>query len=150
MRLRQWNRPAILHPLALGAVVLLLLNDQWGKSAFPGALTGKLSDFAGLAFFPLFLQALVELPRWLRDDYVPSRRVLLGCIAATGLVFAAVNLWGPAAGAYEVGLGGLQWFLQGAHGSPHRVALTRDPTDLIALSSLGVAWWLGRRTRLSD
>lgn len=39
------------------AVVVLVVNDQWGKSAWPGLLTGKLSDFAGLAAFPAFLQA---------------------------------------------------------------------------------------------
>src|SRR5690606_8292496 len=44
----------LLHPAPLAAIGLLLLNDHWLKAAFPGSITGKLSDFAGLAFFPLF------------------------------------------------------------------------------------------------
>ncbi len=43
-------------PFLLGLVVLLL-NDAWGKAAFPGLLTGKLSDFAGVAVVSLLLAA---------------------------------------------------------------------------------------------
>jgi hypothetical protein len=39
----------------LGAITLLLLNDFILKSAFHNWFTGKLSDFAGLFFLPLFL-----------------------------------------------------------------------------------------------
>ncbi len=35
---------------------VLLLNDHWLKATFGNALTGKLSDFAGVLIFPLFLQ----------------------------------------------------------------------------------------------
>ncbi|MBR9859418.1 T9SS type A sorting domain-containing protein [bacterium] len=45
----------ILSPLFITALVLLFINDFFLKSAFPGVLTGKLSDFAGLFIFPLFL-----------------------------------------------------------------------------------------------
>lgn len=38
----------------LTALVLLLFNDFFLKQAFPSWFTGKLSDFAGLFFFPLF------------------------------------------------------------------------------------------------
>lgn len=46
------------HPLSLLAVGLLLLNDHLLKHIAPSVLTGKLSDFAGLFFFP-FLAAAV-------------------------------------------------------------------------------------------
>lgn len=139
---------ALLGPVPLAAVALLLLNDQVLKAAYPGWLTGKLSDFAGLAFFPLFLQALWELwrPR-------PSRRALLVCVLATGAVFALVKTTGPGITAYRIGLAALQWPLlasfdllrgQGA-GALAPVQAVRDPSDLLALPMLGVAWAVGRR-----
>lgn len=49
-------------PGFLAALSLLLLNDFFLKSYLHNALTGKLSDFAGLFLFPLFWAAL--LPRF--------------------------------------------------------------------------------------
>ena len=37
----------LLHPIALLAVALLLVNDHLLKAAAPGPLTGKLSDSPG-------------------------------------------------------------------------------------------------------
>ncbi|HEX8110583.1 MAG TPA: hypothetical protein VF516_22785, partial [Kofleriaceae bacterium] len=39
-----------LHPAALAAVAVLVVNDWVYKPLAPGAITGKLSDLAGLAF----------------------------------------------------------------------------------------------------
>ncbi len=52
---------ALLQPLALGAIAVLLLNDHVFKAVAPGLVTGKLSDIAGLVFFPLLLVAVAEL-----------------------------------------------------------------------------------------
>src|SRR5690242_20127817 len=53
---------ALLHPLPLAAVAVLAINDHLLKGAgvLPGWLTGKLSDIAGLFFFPLLLTALAR------------------------------------------------------------------------------------------
>lgn len=48
----------LLHPLFIGSLAILLLNDGWGKYAFPGLVTGKLSDFAGLIVLPVFCRVL--------------------------------------------------------------------------------------------
>ena len=50
------------HPLPIAAVLVLTLNDHVlkGSGLLPGWLTGKLSDFAGLFFFPLLLAALAR------------------------------------------------------------------------------------------
>ena len=40
-------------PRTVGAILVLLINDHLLKGAAPGWVTGKLSDFAGLVFFPL-------------------------------------------------------------------------------------------------
>lgn len=139
-------RAALLHPLVLGAIALLAINDHLLKGAAPGVLTGKLSDVAGMVFFPIFLAALLELVR-------VRGRLVLGCAIATGLVFAATKTIPPAAEAYRYGLAVLQWpfhavlsLLRG-HGAPGvtPVAMTMDPTDLIALPALAVPVWLTRQ-----
>ncbi|MEE8434864.1 MAG: hypothetical protein V3S64_08760, partial [bacterium] len=45
-------------PVFLVALGMLLLNDFWLKSAYPGLITGKLSDFAGLYVFAAIGRAL--------------------------------------------------------------------------------------------
>ena len=78
---------ALSHPVTIAAVALLLMNDHVLKSAWRSSATGKLSDVAGLVFFPLLLGALigsVAPRRW------SPRWIVAGCIAATALVFAAI------------------------------------------------------------
>jgi len=54
---------ALGHPITLASVALLILNDHVLKRSVPSALTGKLSDFAGLFFFPYLVIALASLAR---------------------------------------------------------------------------------------
>ena len=53
---------ALVQPLTLASVALLLLNDHILKWLIPSWLTGKLSDFAGLFFFPYLVLAFASLP----------------------------------------------------------------------------------------
>jgi len=115
-----------LHPVALAAVVVLVVNDWVAKRHWPGALTGKLSDIAGLVFAPLALSALIGL---VTRRHVTRAR-LIGCIAATGIVFAATKLSVTIAHAIAS---------LGFHA--HIVA---DPTDLFCLPALLVSGWIGR------
>src|SRR5690242_17575868 len=46
---RPFPGSAMLHPLVLGAVAVLILNDHLLKARWPSWWTGKLSDVAGLA-----------------------------------------------------------------------------------------------------
>src|SRR5210317_531581 len=71
------------HPLFLGALLALILNDHLFKAVYPSWLTGKLSDFSGLFVFPVFLA--VVLGRWWH-----SRRSMIVLHLAVGLCFA---LW---------------------------------------------------------
>ncbi|MEW9527745.1 hypothetical protein [Microbispora sp. NPDC049125] len=105
------------HPLTLAAVVLLLLNDHLFKPLWPGPVTGKLSDVAGLIVAPPLLNLVVRRPRV---------SVLL-----TGAAFTLVKTTTiGAALATEVWT--LVW-------GPSRILA--DPTDLIALPALCAAWW---------
>lgn len=132
----------MLHPIVIVAVAVLALNDHWAKARWPGLITGKLSDFAGLIFFPLFLQAGWELFSSLRRPVRPSLQVARIAVIATAVVFCAVKLLEPAELAYEWGLGVLRWpFVL----ELRPVSLTRDPTDLVALPALIIPWMLARR-----
>jgi|SRR5690554_65742 len=45
----------ILNPVFLLCLIALLLNDFFLKQTFSNVLTGKISDFAGLIVFPIFI-----------------------------------------------------------------------------------------------
>lgn len=53
----------VVSPFFLLALILLLINDFYLKSAFHNALTGKISDFAGLFIFPLCFSVLFPKAR---------------------------------------------------------------------------------------
>ncbi len=144
----------LLHPVALGAVALLALNDHVLKPTFANAWTGKLSDIAGLVFFPLLLQAVIELVAKVSGKpWGPSRRVIVGAAIVSGIAFALVQVWPPATAAYRVAWGALYWplatvgeLLRGGGLAPFRpVRAWADPTDLIALPALAIAVAVGWR-----
>lgn len=133
----------LLAPLPLLLVVVLVVNDWVIKpSDAPRWLAGKLSDFAGLAVFPLvataaFDGALAAVARLgARVDPTLRRWKLAAAIALTGGVFAAMKL-SPQVAAQVAAL------LGRAFG---HAEVMPDPTDLLALPALAFAWWHGRRT----
>jgi hypothetical protein len=141
---------ALLHPAPLLAITLLVVNDHVLKAAWPGVVTGKLSDVAGLFFFPLLLVAIAEVTAsFLKHRQILSPRHLQAAVAATALVFTGVKLVPEvnATMAWLLGaaqrLGGLA--LGGASPSITPVSIARDPTDLVALPVLAVAFAIGMR-----
>jgi hypothetical protein len=121
---------ALVHPLSLTAIGLLALNDHVFKAGHPGVVTGKLSDVAGLVFFPLLLAIVLGV--FVRK---PGRTLLASCVISGGW-FASVNTIPVAALATER-LMAVVW--------PWRI--TMDPTDLVALPALGVAAVAWRRAQ---
>jgi hypothetical protein len=105
--------PRVIHTLTrwpfLIALALLLLNDFWLKSQFPGYVTGKLSDFAGIAM--IALPCLAAFPRRARTIY-----------AAIAVAF----LWwkSPLSGPFISFVNGLL---------PYDIARVVDYSDLLAL-----------------
>lgn len=49
------------HPVFLASLGMLVLNDHFLKAAYPGLVTGKVSDVAGLIVFPLMIISVVDL-----------------------------------------------------------------------------------------
>jgi hypothetical protein len=128
-----------LHPVALAAMALLVLNDWVLKARYGGVVTGKLSDLTGLAAGPVVLTALIGLVRLAAqrlgarvDPYLTHRR-LVSAIVATGGVFAAVKLSPGPAG----------WFTD-LLGLVRHAEVRVDRTDLLCLPALAIAYWIGR------
>ena len=130
-----------LAPLTLTALAVLIVNDWLLKPAIGGWLTGKLSDVAGVIAAPLVATAAVDVGAWALArlgaplDWTLRRWKLLLAIVVTGAGVGAVKLSAGAAGAVVDALGAL--------GIEARIVV--DPTDLLALPALGLAWWQGRR-----
>ncbi|MBN1121247.1 MAG: hypothetical protein JXJ17_09215 [Anaerolineae bacterium] len=121
------------HPIVIGAVVLLLVNDHLLRRLWPSVITGKLGDAAWLVFAPLMIAPLIAL-------LFPNRQRLTGVlsIALTGIGFALIKTVGPI---HAITQAGLSWMLGWPSG------LRRDPTDLLTLPALGLTWWLWTKTR---
>ena len=122
---------ALAHPLWMGALLLLALNDHVlkGSDMVPMWLTGKLSDFGGLIVAPVVLAVLLR---------VRSNRAWGACHVATGVAFAAINLSEPVSLAFSHALGalGLPW------------VTWIDPSDLVALTVMPLsAYALGAAAR---
>lgn len=102
------------------SLAVLLLNDRWLKSAFPGVVTGKLSDLAGIA-----VVALLLLVAW------PNRRYWV----CTGI--SVIFLWwkSPSSDPFISLVNGIV---------PYQIGRTVDYTDLTALAILPICWLVAR------
>ena len=78
---------SLAHPVSLLALVVMVINDHLLKQTYGSWLTGKLSDAAGLIFFPALVAIVVALvaPRagW--------RTVRVAALVTTGVGFAVVG-----------------------------------------------------------
>jgi hypothetical protein len=139
---------ALATPIALCAIALLIINDHVLKAAYPGFVTGKLSDFAGLVFFPLLLAAACE-----QIGLRCGMKTVVHAVCATAIVFAAIKLSASAGELYRLSIALLQWpfhalrALVAGDALPGvgRARLVADRTDLIALVALAVPVVLARR-----
>jgi hypothetical protein len=128
-----------IHPIPLLAVATMALNDHWLKQTFPSWVTGKLSDFCGIFYLPIFILALLTLlrargPSGDHERDIPLTLVdTIGAIAFTDGLMLIVKLSPLASRAIE------RFFAQYLF----RIALTPDPTDLIALvMNIFTFWYL--------
>ena len=120
------------HPLPLIAVLVTAINDHWlkGSGVIAASVTGKLSDVAGLFFFPMLLVAL-----WFGGERLLGKRSCLDrgvpalACCVTALVFTMVNL-SSSINDISAAMG---------------MVKVMDPSDLWALPVLLLSWrWLER------
>jgi hypothetical protein len=146
--------------LTLAAGVLTMaLNDHVLKRAYPGLVTGKLSDVAGMVFFPLLLALLVRpLLSRARVTARGADLALAALCVATALVFTWTKTTDVGNEAYRVAWGAMQWPARalaawargGAAPGLARVVLVKDPTDVLAAPFALVAYWAGRAPRAAQ
>lgn len=129
-----------LSPLPLASVALLAANDHVFKAAFHNTLTGKVSDFAGCFFLPLYVSGVLAfLTRW------PLKaRIAIGA-AATLALFVPIKLWGSAAHAVARAMEVLA--IPAGFGAQRIIA---DPTDLLAVPMVAFAVLYARKTACAD
>ena len=129
---------ALLSPSALVAVLVLVVNDHVIKQAWPGVISGKLSDFAYCFLLPLVLISALEWAGWAMAQLQNSPWQPVGktawrmACALSSLQFSALQLHpGFAAATIQT----LELVLPFWHFST-----VSDPTDLIALVMIPLAW----------
>jgi hypothetical protein len=126
---------ALSHPLSIGAILLILINDHILRIYWPSWWTGKLGDFAWLFFIPFALAAVIA---WLIPSNWKQQELLVGVLAYafTGGIFTLAKTCPP----FHLWLIDL---LERLLGIP--IGLRCDPTDLIALPSLAASCWMWTR-----
>ncbi len=145
----------LLSAWTLLSVIALLLNDHILKWTFGNAITGKLSDVAGVFLLPLLILALAEAARKLigrryRSVRWPaSRGETLAVVAFVAAGFAAVKTLGPIGDAYEYAVGLLRKILTASTDPATPIIVYRDATDLVVLPVLVGSYLLVRHYRLS-
>lgn len=115
------------NPATIVSIALLLINDHVLKILAPSFLTGKLSDFAGLFFFPFLLAMLLSAFR-------------LSTCRAGGIAFASTAIWFTLVKTSTLGITLTQELFRPLLG--YVLSIVLDPTDLIALIVLIPAWRL--------
>ncbi|HCR70693.1 MAG TPA: hypothetical protein DIW23_04545 [Anaerolineae bacterium] len=111
------------HPLILLSIFILLINDHVLKVYIPSALTGKISDFAGLFFFPILLSAILNLV----FQSFQSRKIALASFIFTAIWFSLIKTI-P--------------FFKNLTENIFNIQIVLDPSDLMALIMLPLAWRL--------
>ncbi len=127
------------HPTSLMCIIALIVNDMVVKYLWPSWFSGKLSDFAGLYFFPFLLGVLISLI--LRHRDINSERVGQISISITGIWFALIKL-SPTVNQVTSSLA------EAVTRSPSVIAL--DPSDIVATIVLIPSWFLWKSINLSQ
>lgn len=112
-------------------LAVLVINDRWWKPSYPGAVTGKLSDFAGVAVAALMLAAAAHAAG------MGENRAVRTSLIVTAAAFITMKT-------SETGARSAESVWTAINGGPNEVVA--DPTDLVALVSLVLVPLVWRRS----
>lgn len=136
-------------------MAVLVVNDSVLKPHARSWMTGKLSDFAGVALVPLALVSILELVRFARRvrRWQTTTREVAALCAVAAIALIAVKLSTPAANVYSALVGRVRWIarvgwsmLAGSNTEPYSpIQVVHDPSDLLALSALAVPIRVAKR-----
>ena len=125
----------MLRPEPLAAAALIAFNDFWLKQRHPGFLSGKLSDVGLCFFFPVLIAAVLEwalrLSSW-RKPFAPRHGVYVTSAWLGAAYFVFIKAL-PAGARLHVAI-------LSAIFPSHRFVATPDPTDLLCLPLVLVAF----------
>jgi hypothetical protein len=128
-----WQIDFFINPLPALAMITMAINDHWGKYAYPGLLTGKISDFAGMFYFPLLLCALYCLLRNLFSEvrtYINAKMMMVCSLVSIALMLT-VKLSSSADRMIEAAFAQFLFPIQ----------LTADPTDLLSFAMIPLSYF---------
>ena len=116
-----------------------MVNDRWLKSDWPGFVTGKLSDCAGLVLLPVGLLSLTEILRRICHKPMIWRYDALIWVALSAFGFVFVKVTPVGNDAYAWVMGAIRWPLQalsqtGSTPQMRPILVSRDRADLLALA----------------
>tara|TARA_B100000405_G_C16395705_1_gene304755 strand:- start:57 stop:539 length:483 start_codon:yes stop_codon:yes gene_type:complete len=153
------NKPGgfFLHPVYLGAIGVLVLNNFWLKqSGYAPWLAGKLSDVALMVFMPAVLCVWWVLGKvcWdllmkaIRDsraqeNYFPPRMVVAASLLVSGLVMTLLQISSHVSSFYYQVLNPINQALWGWGIMPP----TQDPSDILTCGFLVVPYLLFQQQR---
>lgn len=155
MNARRSPGDLLLHPIAVVALIVVILNDRVLKVNYPSEVSGKLSDFAGLVYFPLFLVSVIEGARWVmrKRPWELSERAVWVAVVVIGVAMTLIKTWQPAGEVYRTVMGVALWPVDALGAAVHgeglaplgRAGLVQDRTDLISLVVLCLPLWVGHK-----
>ena len=136
---RRQAASALMHPVTLGALAVLLVNDLLFKAFWPGAwVPGKLSDLAWMIFAPPVLAYVLSFATL--GSAQAQRAAYVAAYAGLPLLYVAFNTFQPV---HDLVLQVLGW----VGGEGPRSPL--DPTDSIVIPvAMAAAIWVWRRPSL--
>ena len=136
---RRQAASALMHPVTLGALGVLLVNDLLFKALWPGAwVPGKLSDLAWMMFAPPVLAFVLSFATTGRAK--GQRAAFVAAYAGLPLLYVAFNTFAPV---HDVVLHVLGWVGGDGPRSP------LDPTDSLVIPvAMAAAIWVWRKPSL--
>ncbi len=126
-KLHQQIIKSLVHPIVIGSIFALLLNDHWLRWQYPSWWTGKIGGFVWLIFAPFLLIFLLSFV------WPKTKLALVGPVGffGTGLVFTLGN---TIPSFHEL----IAWLFQQIAGWKPLMIL--DPTDLLLFPGLIIGW----------